>query len=160
MSQQVPDAHVFSNQATYPPRKSNPEQRRWYQFGLKGILLTFSAFALLMGCLVAPAIPAIAFSVLGMVYAASLTIAVFYGRGWIRPYAICGLLPIVFSLFLFAADVPFHGPEELLLFLLITFFFANLIGFSGAITHGFLSRRSGKVPVPNIWFLRNWLSND
>lgn len=151
---------MFLNESTYPPRKASQPQKRWWQFGLKSVLIAITVFSILMSCAVAPVIPAIGFSIVGMAYVMALVIAATYGKGWIRPYAICALIPTGFSLFLSVSQLPIRWPQEYLVFLLITFLLANIIGFSGAITHGFLSRRSGKVPVPNVWFLRNWLSND
>lgn len=162
MSEHVQDPYVFSNNAsTFPPLKANqPAKSKWWQFGLKSILIAMTGISILVACIAAPAIPAIGLSIAGVGYLVALIVAMFYGRGWIRPYAICGLLTIFTFLFICAGELPFRGPLELLGFLGITFFATNFIGFSGAISHGFLSRRSGKVPVPNIWFLRNWLSND
>jgi O-antigen/teichoic acid export membrane protein len=84
--------------------------------------------------------------------------ASFYGRGWIRPFSIltsvCLLLgvPIVIS-------GPIHGPGEACVAMLVLLVVAASVGIVGAATHGFLGRRFGIVPVPNIPFLRHWLIN-
>ncbi len=84
--------------------------------------------------------------------------ASFYGRGWIRPFSVltsvCLLLgvPILIS-------GPIHGPGEACVAMLVLLVIAPSVGLVGAATHGFLGKRFGIVPVPNIPFLRRWLIN-
>jgi hypothetical protein len=162
MSDQVHGSVGYSpNDFTYQPVKPSEQRHsRWWQFNLKTMLITVTAIAVFFGFVVAPGIPAIILTAGYVVSTIGLVIAAFYGKGWIRPYSICGLVPMAGFALMTLVDFPFRGPEQLVIGLIILFVITNLVGLTGAVTHGFLSRRSGFVPVPNIPFLRDWLSND
>jgi len=56
-------------------------------------------------------------------------------------------------------SVAHHGPAEACVAILILLLVAPTVGIVGAATHGFLGRRFGIVPVPNVPILRHWLIN-
>jgi uncharacterized membrane protein HdeD (DUF308 family) len=160
MSQQAEPYSFPTDAPTFVPTKPAGMKLSWRQFGLRAALIAVTGFCILMASMVAPVIPALAFSVFFVGFAASIVVATIYGRGWVRPYAVGNLLVISGSVFLFFNEFPFRGPADLLLFLVISFFVSNFVGTVSAVSHGFLKRRSGKMPIPNIWFLRHWLCND
>lgn len=136
-------------------RKTRPMNRP--QFSIKTVLIVMTMTAVAVSCIAAPMVPAIVLLIVWPVVAVALLTTAIYGKGWIRPFAIAALLPQLFALFSGRFHHDFHG---VLFALVIMYGMSILAGLAGSITHCYLSKRSGKVPVPNVPFLRNWLSND
>lgn len=131
------------------PEVNDPPKR--FQFSLKSIMI-------LITLVCAASVPGSGFwdlyqDVLRACVPAALGVAFWKGRGWIRPFAICSLIPLIPSAIEFWSslhgDLVFRGTVCTL-----------LSGFSGAAVHRFLVKTDGLVPVPNWPFIRNWLTNE
>ncbi len=131
--------------------------RRW-QISVRSLLIFVTACCVVIAMFAFPPL-----AIISLLLALSgLTIfcltASIYGRGWIRPFAVLTVAAISIGTLLIL-NTHVHGPGEFFVALLIMLVVAPSIGILAAATHGFLLRRIGIVPVPNVPFLRNWLSN-
>ncbi len=134
-------------EAAKPLPEATP--RRWFQFNLKTMMI-----AVTLVCI---------FCVGGMdlfntayisIVPTALAIAIWNGRGWIRPFAVCAIVPHVPIAWDFI--VPGYYDDGVLVIL-----FAGLLaGITGAALHCYLQKANGFVPVPNVPYLRDWFSND
>ena len=80
-------------EVTYLPTKSI-KSKPW-QFSLKTLLAVITALSV---CLALALVPPIAAMVVAVFYVGVLVacvMAIIYGRGWIRPFAISALVPLV-----------------------------------------------------------------
>ncbi len=143
----------------HPPVKQLETKRPWFRFSVKSILILTALVALVMAMVVAPLLFAIGICVFHIVLSGVLLIGAIFGRGWVQAFAIASSVPHILAWFLFAIDGPGPGPEGLLIVGLIAQAITIGSGFAGASLHGILARRGGKMPIPNIPFIRNWFSN-
>lgn len=162
MQDQIHDTYDYGAGVVYPPVKPKTQSNgsrifNWIKRAAKPITICFAIFGLIVLCASAPIIPALALSFSTILYAIALLIASFYGRGWVRPYSIFGLAVFVVGAFFL---VETHRPEELLIGLIVLHLIGCVTGFTAALMHGFLKRRSGRLPVPKVPILGKWLSND
>jgi uncharacterized membrane protein YgdD (TMEM256/DUF423 family) len=134
------------------------KQRRRWQFGIKSVLILMTLCCAFFACCAFPPLAIIGLMLAGVCLFVGCLIAAFYGIGWIRPFGIlCGTSLLIGFLMLMASNPP--GPVEVAIMLAILMFLSVVIGFFGAAVHGFLRRRVGIVPIPNVPFLRDWLYN-
>ena len=142
------------SEAVAPVKKAS---RSW-QFSVRGLLILMTICCAVLAMIVCPPIFVIA-AILGLFgLAIFCAVAIFYGRGWIRPFALlCGTSLFLFFLAMF--NMRIHGPEEACVFFAMQFFGSVFVGICGAAAHGFLKQRSGIVPVPNVPYLKNFLHN-
>ena len=150
MSQGNPDIS-FVNQPA-PPRKLT------FQFSIRGIMIATAVVALILGSLAAPEVVGIALIMAFVAVTTVLVISTVAARGWFRAFAIGALVPHVLT-YLLLLDGPGRA-SGVVIALLFSLLISTAIGFVAAVTHGFLLRRGGKVVVPNIPFIRNWLTNE
>ena len=144
-------------QATFQPIKPHSNAKRW-QFSVRSMLIGMTLAATILAMIVAPVLGFFVLMGIGFCAAVFLTCSIFYGRGWIRPFAITGIIPLLILPFTLASAP--GSPEEFCVITLVFYAISIFTGLSGAAAHGFLKRRSGIVPVPNIPIIRNLLSND
>ena len=129
---------------------------RFWQFSVRGLFVLTTICCAILAMIAFPPLFIIAeiLALVGM--SIFCLIAMIYGRGWIRPFAIlCGVSLFCF----FFVSLNIRRADEMLFFLLIQFAGSVFVGVCGAAAHGFLKKRSGVVPIPNIPFVRNWLHN-
>ena len=136
-----------------PPRKVS------FQLSLKAVSIVVAILAFAISAIVFTPVAAIAAIVLTIVFATFAVVTLFYGRGWVRPFAGGFLLPTIFSFFAFF-EVGRHGPEQVLMLFFGCLFASVLLGTIAAASHGFLRRRNGMVRVPEIPVVRNLFNND
>ena len=139
-----------------PPVK--PAARR-FQISIKSIMIATAGVGIIVAGCLAPPVAAIALLTIHAALIACSIIAAISGRGWIRPFAMTfGLYLIGFAFFLVAMRLP--GPEAVAIIEIVNLVVATAVGFLAAMFHGFLARRNGLIPVPNVPILRRWLVND
>ena len=141
-------------EAVAPVKKA----KRTWQFSVRGLLILMTLCCAVVAMFVCPPIFFMAMILALIGLTVFCLVAVFYGRGWIRPFAmICGTSLLLF--FMVMSTVHIGGPEDAFFFLTFQFFGSVFVGICGAAAHGFLKQRSGVVPIPNVPFLKNWLHN-
>ncbi|MFK7766525.1 MAG: hypothetical protein AB8B55_04840 [Mariniblastus sp.] len=141
-------------QTTFRPVK---QQSKSWRFSWKSMFFGMFSFAFLVMMVAIPPLGAIVLLLFGICAAVALVIAMVYGRGWIRPFSIVAAIPLVVLPFIL---VQVHHVEEFFVITLVFYAGSVLVGLFGASIHGFLKRRMGVVPVPNIPIIRGMLSND
>ncbi len=149
MSQANPEM-TFAN-APAPPRKLT------FQFSIRSILIATAFIALILGAIAAPELIVIPFVVSFVAFTAILVTAAISARGWFRAFAIGALVPNVVT-YLALIDGP-NRAANIVVGMLFSMLLSTAIGFVASLTHGFLRRRDGKVGIPNIPWIRNWLTN-
>ncbi len=82
---------------------------------------------------------------------------IWLGRGWIRAFSVGAILPHLGG-YLIAFNV--SGPWEFVIVVFVLTLVTGLAGTGSAALHGFLARRQGMVPVPNLPLIRDWFTND
>lgn len=133
------------------------QNRRW-QFSVKSMLILMSICCAFFACVAFPPFAIIGLMVFGVSLFICCVVAAFYSRGWIRPFGIlCGTSLVLTFMLLIASNPP--GPLEVAVVLLLSLFASVAIGFFGAAVHGYLKKRVGIVPIPNIPILRRCLYN-
>ena len=135
-----------------------PVKRRRWQFSVKHFLVLTTICCVFVAMLAFPPFFVIAGIMLEIALFVFCLVAAIWGRGWIRPFSIFTAIPLAFSAFILG-NAPFHHPAEVAVFLGVQLVASIIIGLSGAVSYGYLKRRSGLVPVPNVPFLRKWLFN-
>ena len=150
---------VKMEEATLEARGTN--ERSKIQFSIKTLLIATTVIAILLGLAMVPNVVAIvAAAAIIFLYPACITACVtaaISGRGWVRPFSIAaGIYLIVAGFILMSTNGP---PIAWLVFSFINLAISFCIGLCTAIVHGFLAKRKGIIPVPNVWLLRNWLHN-
>ena len=141
---------------TTQPVKPTP---RTIQFSIKSLMIVTTVFAVIVGLCMFPPAAAIALVAFYTAVVTACIVASVAGRGWIRPFAILTGLYLMAAIFVLF-NVNIHSPFEFMLLVLINLGIGGFIGMCGSIAHGFLARRGGIVPVPNIPLLRKWLHNE
>ena len=142
------------SEAVAPVKKSS---RSW-QFSMRGMMILMTLCCAVIAMIACPSLFVIAAILSLVALAIFCVVAMIYGRGWIRPFSIlCSVSLFVF--FIAMLNMRFYGPESEGLFLLIQFAGSVFIGLCGSAAHGFLKKRSGVVPIPNVPLLRSWLHN-
>ena len=131
--------------------------KRW-QFGHRTLLILMTVCCAILVAVVVPPLAVFALAFVAISLATFCLAATFYGRGWIRPFAIGTGLAMIFSFFLLVDARP-HGPSEFSIGLFFLLFGSVSFGLLVAATHGYLKRRLGVVPIPNVPLLRDWLWN-
>lgn len=132
--------------------------RRTWQFSVRGLMILMTLCCAVVAMFAFPPLFVIAGILALIALSIFSVVAMFYGRGWIRPFSIiCSTSLMLFFLASFGMHI--HGPEEACLYFAVQFFGSVFVGFCGAAAHGFLKKRSGIVPIPKIPFLKNWLHN-
>ena len=132
--------------------------RRTWQFSVRGLMILMTLCCAVLAMIVCPPIFVIAAMLASIGLAIFCAVAVFYGRGWIRPFALlCGTSLLIFFLAMWNTHI--GGPEDACFFLAFQFFGSVFIGICGAAAHGFLKQRSGVVPIPNVPYLNKFLHN-
>ena len=141
---------------TTQPVKPAP---RKLQFSIKSLLIGTTAIAVFIGlCMIPPAAAILLIALYALVITACIVTA-FSGRGWIRPFAITGGLYMLTSLLLILNSHP-PSAGAVAIVLLVNLIIAAGVGITSSIAHGFLAKRGGYVPVPNVPVLKNWLHNE
>ena len=132
------------------------EVQRW-QFSTRALLVLMTVCCAIMTVVVVPPIGIIVLSLVAIALAMFCPVAAIYGRGWIRPFSIATGVSLIFSFFISLEASP--DGAELLIVLFMLLVGSIFIGMCSAAMHGFLKRRLGVVPIPNVPFLRDWLWN-
>jgi len=149
MSQTIPDIADL--------KKAMPESYGSFRFSIRSLMIATALVALLMAAVVAPAVLAVVTGVIVIAMTAIVVTTVYIGRGWIQAFAIGSLVPNVLSyLVLFEG---FRSPQALMVFAMVSLLASFVIGCLAALTHGYLKRRGGRVRVPNLPLVRDWLTN-
>lgn len=138
-----------------PPVKT---RRATWQFSIRSMFVVVSGFALVCAMIAFPPVAVVALILTQIAVSIFTITAAIFGRGWIRAFAIITTLSMLAG-FGFMLAAPIHHPLEMFVIGSIQLFLSCFIGFCGAATHGYLKRRSGIVPVPNVPFVRDWLMN-
>lgn len=135
------------------------ENKRPFQFNLKTMLIVMTIICIWF----VPGSNHLIHSLLDIVgyfYHASvpalLGVAIWKGRGWIRPFAICAIIPHIGTV---GAVVLSLGSEPFPNFL-ATMFYGLIAGITGTAVYCHLERVDGVVPVPNLPILRDWFTNN
>ena len=132
--------------------------RRTWQFSVRGLMILMTLCCAVLAMIACPPIFVFAAILVLLGLAIFCLVAVFYGRGWIRPFALlCGISLFLFFVTMF--NMRIGRPEDAVIFFAMQFFGSVFVGICGAAAHGFLKQRSGVVPIPNVPFLKNWLHN-
>lgn len=138
--------------ATSPPTK----RKNWrIQISIKSLLLFMTGVAMVLGCIAAPELFAIAAVVAHFAISIVMLISIIFAKGWFRCFAI-GFLPVQFFAFIVLLDGPAR-PEAFLIVSLLTLPMASLSGIIAGLTYSFLLRRNKMVDPPRL--LAKWLSN-
>ena len=142
------------SEAVAPVKKA----RRSWQFSVRGLLILMTLCCAGVAMIACPPILVIA-EILALIGLAIFCVtAIFYGRGWISPFALlCGTSLLLF--FVTSWNIYLNSPEAAIMFYSIQIFGSVFVGICGAAAHGFLKQRSGVVPIPNVPWLRHWLHN-
>lgn len=131
---------------------------RFAQFSVKALLILLSVCCVLMAMAVLPPLAVIVLSLSSLATAVFCVTAAIFGRGWIRPFAILAGISLIIG-FVMIVAAPFHHPAEVAIAMGVNLLMASFVGFSASLTHGFLKRRGGVVPIPNVPFVRDVFSN-
>jgi hypothetical protein len=128
-----------------------------WQFNIKAILATTTACCLLLAMATVPPLLAIVLTLFHLAAAIAMVTAAIYGRGWIRPFSIlAGISLAIGFLMILAEPMPAGAAGIALLFNLAI---SMAVGLCGAVFQGYLVRRGGFIPIPNLPLLRDTLVN-
>ena len=130
--------------------------QRYMQFGLRSLMILMTACCIVLATLTVPPMMALAIAALFMAVSGVLVITIWRGRGWVRPFAAGAIVPHLFTLFLLRA----RNPAEALILFLAAELVAVFSGTVAAAYCGYLAKRDGYLPVPDVPYVRDWLSND
>ena len=135
-----------------------PPRKQFFQYSIKTMFIVTTIIAALIGIVVAPPLFAFVAAILFVATTAVLITSIVYSRGWFRVFSIGAFVPhaMTYPFFMFGI----RGPEEFLFFLFASVVISGFSGSLAAFTQGYLVRRGGKLSVPNIPGVRNWLTND
>ena len=146
----VPTAPVKETETLSP--------RRFFLFSLRALLITLSIVAAIFGCIVAAPLFAVVACLVYVGISCALLTALFYGKGWIKGFAIGFTVPHLLGYFIALNASP--RPEGVLFLFIVANAVSGLTGLTTSILHSYLKIRDFKIAVPPIPFLRDWLSND
>jgi len=141
------------------PIKEIVSPRRYLQFSMRTLIIVLTIVAAIFGCIVAAPLFAVIACIVYVGTSCVLLATLFYGKGWIKGFAIGFTVPHVLG-YVIAMSVLRFSPEGVLVLFLIANAAGVLTGLTMSIAKGYFQRRGGKVAIPQIPFLRNWLSND
>jgi hypothetical protein len=129
----------------------------WRQFSLLALMAGVTVFCVVCALIVIPPLLALACVVIYVLLTGVLAISLWYGRGWLRAFAVGATLPHI-SGYLMALSSPHPWGW---VFLFIVFVIVSCVaGTASAVLHGYLVRRNGRLPIPDVPLIRNWFSND
>ena len=148
----------MSSEYGVPTAPVKTTQRNYFQFSTRAVLIAGSIIAMIIGCIAAPALFAFVACILYLTTTCLLLATLIYGRGWIKGFAIGFSIPHVLGYVV--AIGSFTRPEGVLILFLLSMLASIVAGFATAIARAYLKRRDGKVAIPQVPFLRSWLSND
>ena len=141
-------------QIAYLEKPRNPG----YQVSLRTLMVFTSIVAFITGAIVVPEVFGIIAVGLFLLMTPTLLLFAIFGRGWIRPFAIGGLIPHVVTYIL--APEFMRSPEEALIAFAFSVGATVVVGLATACGHGWLRKSGGFISVPNLPFLRKWLTNE
>ena len=150
---------MFSEQIEQNPLvEAVDDSRKWRmpQFSIRGLLILTTIFAVLFAMIASPFLAAIVMVVVTLFIAGATTIAIIFSRGWLQAFAI-GFAPALILGLVFAANA--NRPDEFAILWCVAIFVGSVSGLGGAMMRSYLAKRNGVADVPNIPFLRDWLSN-
>lgn len=127
------------------------------QFSLRSLMIGITVFCVLCALVAIPPILALLTASVGVALAGMLALTVWKGRGWCQAFAVGAIAPHVAGIF---AMFNTSGPIEATFLFLAVELVACIAGVGSAAYHGFLIRRQGKLPVPNLPFIRKWFTNE
>lgn len=148
----------MSTEYGLPTAPVKTTHRNYFQFSTRAVLITVSIIAMIIGCIAAPVLFAIVACILYLATTCLLLTTLIYGRGWIKGFALGFSIPHVLGYVVALAS--FARPEGVLILFLFSILGSIVAGFATAIARGYLKRREGKVAIPQVPFLRRWLTND
>ena len=129
---------------------------RW-QFSTSTLLKLMTVCCAVLTAIVVPPIGILVLSLVAIALAIFCPVAVIFGRGWIRPFSIATGVSLIFGFFILMDASP--DMIECVIALFVLLLGSTFIGMSSAVMHGFLKRRLGVVPIPNVPLVRDWLWN-
>ena len=133
--------------------------RGWsFQISIRGLMILTALIGLIAGAIAVPPVFAVLSVVAFLLISPFLLTLAIFGRGWIRPFAIGGLVPHVVTYLLCYAAM--RSPESVLVTFAISIGATIAFGLVTACGYGWLRRSGGLVEIPNIPFIRNWLTNE
>jgi hypothetical protein len=104
-----------------------------------------------------PALLAISYGLIHTALTGAIAITIWKGRGWIQAFSVGAIFPHVggFLMALSSSD-----PIEFSFLCFVFELVAVVAGIAAAAYHGFLVRRKGIFPVPDLPYIRDWLTNE
>ena len=150
-------SHASNPEVTFidqpvPPRKMA------VQFSIKTILLVTAIVAAILAALVAPPVMLFALVISFVALTVVLATATICARGWFRAFAIGAAVPNVVTYIVFLGGV--QSPQQAIVALAVSLIASAGFGVLAAFTHGYLCKRNGKLPIPNIPLVKKWLTNE
>jgi hypothetical protein len=141
---------------TAPVKVVSP--RRYFQFSMRTLMIVLTIFAAIFGCIVAAPLFAVIACLFYVGTSCVVLATLLYGQGWIKGFAIGFTVPHLLGYVI--ALRALESPESVLILFLIANAASVFTGLTMSIARSYFQRREGKVAIPRIPFLRNWLSND
>ncbi len=129
----------------------------WGQFSLRSLMIVVTAFCVMLALMVVPPLLAMATAAMYMGVTGILAIAIWEGRGWIRAFSVGAIFPYLSGCLIALA---IRQPFQLLVLVLVIVVVSCVSGIAAAAFHSVLARGNGKLPIPNLPFVRNWFTND
>ena len=133
-------------------------RRSYLQFSIRSLLITTAIIGAAIGCIVVPEIFAILACFAYLATTCALLTTLVYGRGWIKGFAIGFAVPHLLGYLVAIAS--FERPEYVLILFIVAMMCSISAGLTTAIVRSYLKLRDGKVAIPQVPVLRNWLTND
>ena len=127
------------------------------QFNLRSLMLGVSVVCVICAFIAVPPLLALVSGVIYAVLTGVLAITIWKGRGWAQAFSVGAILPHAASV---VVALNSHGAVEFVLAWLALELLACVAGIGSAAYHGFLARRQGTLPVPDLPFIRDWFSNE
>lgn len=127
------------------------------QFSLGTLMLAMTGICCVFGIVAFPPLLALLVAIYAALASGVLLSLIWKGKGWAQAFAIGAILPHALGIIgMFGSPSPmaavfaFLGVELL----------ACCVGVGTAAGHGWLTRRGGMAPIPNLPFLRDWFVNE
>ena len=126
----------------------------WRQFSLRSLMIGMTIVCVVCAMVAIPALLAISYGLIHAALTSAIAITIWKGRGWIQAFSVGAIFPHVggFLIALSSSDP-----------IVLCFVFelvAVVAGIAAAAYHGFLVRRKGILPVPDLPYIRDWLTNE